>query len=101
MNISVVVDDWNPNGNNGRGEIRASFPDSVRFNKLLLTKVSKVDAGLNEYNQKYPGQVNEEIIASYLDDKPITRKDKGEDFIAFVEKRLDMEYGLKKLVSAA
>lgn len=97
MNISVAVEDWNPNGNNGRGEIRASFPDSVRFNKLLLAKVNKVDAGLNEYNQKYPGQVNEKIIASYLDDKPITRKDKGEDFVTFVEKRLDMEYGLKKI----
>ncbi|MDE7472022.1 MAG: recombinase, partial [Muribaculaceae bacterium] len=62
MNISVLVADWNPNGNGGRGEIRASMLDSVRFNNLLLAKVNKVDAGLNEYNQKFPGQVNEEII---------------------------------------
>ena len=88
MNISVAVADWNPNDNNDRGEIRASVPDSARFNKLLLTKVNKVDAGLNEYNQKFPGQINEDIIAAFLDDKPITRKDKGEDFATYVEKRL-------------
>lgn len=97
MNISVLVADWNPNGNGGRGEIRASMPDSVRFNNLLLAKVNKVDAGLNEYNQKFPGQVNEEIIVSFLDDKPITRKDRGEDFIAFVNKRLDSEYSRNKI----
>lgn len=98
MNISVAVADWNPNGNNGRGEIRASVPDSVRFNNLLLAKVNKVDAGLNEYNQKFPGQVNEDVIASFLDDKPITRKDKGEDFVDFVLKRLASEYSRNKQI---
>ena len=97
MNISVLVADWNPNGNGGRGEIRASMPDSVRFNNLLLAKVNKVDAGLNEYNQRFPGQVNEEIIVSFLDDKPITRKDRGEDFVTFVNKRLDSEYSRNKI----
>ena len=97
MNISVLVADWNPNGNGGRGEIRASMSDSVRFNNLLLAKVNKVDAGLNEYNQKFPGQVNEEIIVSFLDDKPITRKDRGEDFITFVNKCLDSEYSRNKI----
>ena len=97
MNISVLVADWNPNGNGGRGEIRASMSDSVRFNNLLLAKVNKVDAGLNEYNQKFPGQVNEEIIVSFLDDKPITRKDRGEDFVTFVNKRLDSEYSRNKI----
>lgn len=63
------------------------MPDNMRFNNLLLAKVNKVDAGLNEYNQKFPGQVNENVIASFLDDKPITRKDKGEDFVEFVLKR--------------
>ncbi len=97
MNISVTVADWNPNGNNGRGEIRASMPDSTRFNNLLLAKVNKVDAGLNEYNQKFPGQVNEDVISSFLDDKPITRKDKGEDFVEFVLKRLASEYSRYKI----
>lgn len=97
MNISVSVEDWNPNANNGRGGIRASMPDSVRFNNLLLAKVNKVDAGLNEYNQKFPGQINEDIIISFLEDKPITRRDRGEDFIAFVNKRLDSEYSRNKI----
>ncbi len=97
MNISITVDDWNPKGNNGRGEIRATFPDSTRFNKIMLTKVNNVDAGLNEYNLKFPGQVNEDVIASYLDDKPLTRRDRGEDFIAYAEKRLAIEYNLNKI----
>ena len=63
LNISVKVDDWNPNGNNGRGEIRASVPDSIRFNNLLLMKVNKVDAALNEYHQVHLGEVSEEIIS--------------------------------------
>ena len=65
--------------------------------KLLLTKVNKVDTGLNEYNQKFPGQINEDIIAAFLDDKPITRKDKGEDFATYVEKRLAIDYNLNKI----
>lgn len=93
MNISV----WNPNGNNGRGEIRPSVPDSVRFNNLLLAKVNKVDAGLNEYHLKFPGQVNEEVISAFLDDKPMTRRDKGEDFVEFVLKRLSSEYSRNKI----
>ena len=72
MNISVAVAVWDPNGNNGRGKIRASVPDSARFNKLPLTKVNKVDTELNEYNQKFPGQINEDIIAAFLNDKPLT-----------------------------
>lgn len=97
MNISVTVDDWNPNGYNGRGEIRASMPDSQRFNNLLLARVNKIDAGLNEYNQKFPGQVNEDVITSFLDDKPITRRDRGEDFVDYILKRLDSEYSRNKI----
>lgn len=97
INISVKVDDWNPNGNNSRGEIRESVPDSVRFNNLLLMKVNKVNVALYEYHQMHPGEVSEEIISAFLDDKPITRKDKGEDFITFVLKRLDSEYSRNKI----
>ncbi len=97
MNMSVAVADWNPNGNNGRGEIRASVSDSVRLNKILLTKVNKVDAGLNEYHQKFPDQVNEDVIAAFLDDKPLTRRDKVEDFAIYIEKRLAIDYNLNKI----
>lgn len=97
MNISVRVDDWNPDGNNGRGEIRPSVPDSTRYNNLLLAKVNKVDSGLNEYNQKHPGEINEEVISAFLDDKPILRKDKGEDFVTFMLSRLESEYSRHKI----
>lgn len=60
-------------------------------------KVNKVDIALNEYHQAHPGEVSEEIISAFLDDKPITRKDKGEDFVEFVLKRLDSEYSRNKI----
>ncbi len=97
MNISVGVADWNQKGNNGRGEIRASVPDSVRFSNILVSKVNKIDAALNEYHQKFPGQVNEDVIIAFLDDKPMTRKDKGADFFDFIKKRLDSEYNRNKI----
>lgn len=97
MNMLVRVEAWNPKGNNGRGEIRSSVPDSVRFNNLLLAKVNKIDAGLNEYNQKHPGEVNEDVIVAFLDDKPILRQDKGEDFIEFILSRLESEYSRNKI----
>lgn len=97
MNISVRVEDWNPKGNNGRGGIRPTVADCTRFNNLLLAKVNKVDAGLNEYNQKHPGEINIEIISAFLDDKPILRKDKGEDFISFILSRLESEYNRNKI----
>ena len=97
MNMLVRVEAWNPKGNNGRGEIRSSVPDSVRFNNLLRAKVNKIDAGLNEYNQKHPGEVNEDVIVAFLDDKPILRQDKGEDFIEFILSRLESEYSRNKI----
>ena len=88
MNISVLVADWNPNGNGGRGEIRTSMPDSARFNNLLLAKVNKISITRS---------FRDRLIISFLDDKPITRKDRGEDFVTFVNKRLDSEYSRNKI----
>ena len=97
MGINVPLSEWNPDGNQGRGEIRASFPDSARFNKLLLQRVNEVDAQLNDYHQKNPGQVNAEVIAAFLDNKPITRRDKGEDFVTFILNRLKSESERNKI----
>ena len=84
MNMSVAVADWNPNGNNGRGEIRASDSCSVPLNKIIMKKRNKVYSGLNSYHQKFPDQVNEDVIAAFRYEKPLTRRDKVEDFAIYI-----------------
>ena len=56
-NVFVKVADWNQNGNQGRGEIRASHGgESKRLNQLLLARVERIDSLLAEYNEKHPNQ---------------------------------------------
>ncbi len=56
-NVFVKVADWNQNGNQGRGGIRASHGSEFkRLNTLLLTRVERIDSLLAEYNEKHPNQ---------------------------------------------
>lgn len=51
-NVFVKVADWNQNGNQGRGEIRASHGgEAKRLNQLLLARVERIDSQLAEYNE--------------------------------------------------
>ena len=44
----------NQNGNQGRGEIRASHGgEAKRLNQLLLARVERIDSQLAEYNEKH------------------------------------------------
>ena len=98
VNISVTPKDWNPKGNNGRGELRPSYgAEYARYNAILNDKVNKIDASLNGYNQMHPNQITSEVVLAFLEDKPITRRDKGEDFGDFVMKRLQSEYSRNKI----
>lgn len=46
-NVFVKVTDWNQNGNQGRGEIRASHGNEAkRLNQLLLARVERIDSQL-------------------------------------------------------
>lgn len=46
-NVFVKVTDWNQNGNQGRGEIRASYGGEFkRLNQLLLARVERIDSQL-------------------------------------------------------
>ena len=48
-NVFVKVADWNQNGNQGRGEIRASYGGEFkRLNQLLLARVERIDSQLAE-----------------------------------------------------
>lgn len=97
-NIFVKAADWNQNGNQGRGEIRSSYGNEYkRLNKVLMERVDTMDAQLAEYNVKHPNQITAEVIAGFLSQKPLTRKDQGKDFAEFVLERLESEYSRHKI----
>ena len=80
-NVFVKV---NRNGNQGRGEIRASYgAEYKRVNQVLLSRVERIDSLLAEYNEKHPGQITTDIVSCFLADKPLSRPDHGRDFVEF------------------
>ena len=97
-NVFVKVADWNQKGNQGRGEIRASYGSEYkRMNQLLIARVDRIDAQLAEYNEKHPHQITVEVISGILADKPLSRKDQGKDFVEFTMERLDSDYARNKI----
>lgn len=96
--VRCKADDWNPKGNSGKGELRPSFGNEYkRMNAILQKRLSSMDARLSEYNEANPNQITVDVINDLLNDKPITRKDKGEDFAEFALDRLKSEYSRKKI----
>lgn len=98
MNIFVRLGDWNEKANKGRGGVRASYgPEANRINSLLLARADKIDGLLAEYQEKHPNQITEQVISDLLADKPLTREDKGKDFIEFVQERLESDYSRNRI----
>lgn len=98
MNIFVRLGDWNEKANKGRGGVRASYgPEANRINSLLLARADKIDSLLAEFQQKHPNQITEQVISDLLADKPLTREDKGKDFIEFVQERLESDYSRNRI----
>lgn len=92
-NIFVKTKDWNPDGNRQRGEVRSSYgQDFKRVNAFLQQKIENIDFKLAEYNAQHPNQITGEVITGFLEDKPITRVDKGIDLCDFTQERLDSDY---------
>ena len=97
-NVFVKVADWNQNGNQGRGEIRASHGgESKRLNQLLLARVERIDSLLAEYNEKHPNQITVDVVSGFLADKPLARRDQGKDFVEFTLERLSSDYARNRL----
>lgn len=83
--VKARIDDWNKDGNRGKGELRASFgSDYKRINSMLNDKLLQYDATLLEYAQKHPHRMCKDIIHSILHDAPLTRQDEGKDFVEYV-----------------
>lgn len=97
-NVFVKVADWNQNGNQGRGEIRASHGgESKRLNQLLLARVERIDSLLAEYNEKHPNQITVDVVSGFLADKPLARRDQGKDFVEFTLERLSSDYARNRI----
>jgi len=97
-NVFAKVADWNQNGNQGRGEVKASYGSEYkRVNQLLLARVDRIDALLAEYNEKHPNQITSDIVSGFLADKPLIRKDQGKDFIEFTLEHLASDYSRNRI----
>ena len=97
-NVFVKVADWNQNGNQGRGEIRANYGgDFKRLNQLLLARVERIDSQLAEYNEKHPNQITADVVSGFLADKPLARRDQGKDFVEFTLERLSSDYSRNRI----
>lgn len=98
INIFVRLGDWNEKANKGRGGVRASYgPEVNRINSLLLARADKIDGLLAEYQEKHSNQITAQVIADFLADKPLTREDKGKDFVEFALERLDSDYSRNRI----
>ncbi|MCA5593487.1 tyrosine-type recombinase/integrase [Bacteroides fragilis] len=97
-NVFVKVADWNQNGNQGRGEIRASYGGEFkRLNQLLLARVERIDSQLAEYHEKHPNQITADVVSGLLADKPLARRDQGKDFVDFTLERLSSDYSRNRI----
>lgn len=97
-NLFIKVTDWNQNGDNGRGEIRASYgPEYKRLNKMLQSRVEHLDSLIAEFIELNPFQLTVEVITSIMDDKPVIRRDKGRDFVEFTIERLASDYARNRI----
>lgn len=85
--------DWNAIGDNGRGELKASFgTDYKRINNQLHSQIDSYDRAIADYHAKHPGQISLELVKSILEGKPVNRQDEGRDAIDFIKQHLKSEY---------
>lgn len=98
IGLTVKNKDWNPNENNGRGGVRASYGQDYRnVNNRLSRRLDEMDANIAEWCSKNPNQINVDIIRAFLDGLPTTRDDKGIDFSDFVKANLKCEFERNKI----
>ena len=91
---SARIDDWDEQS----GKLRRQYgQDYQQVNNKLANKIKHYDAMIADYVNKYPNQLTLQVVRDILDDKALTRKDKGRDFCQFVTDYLQEEYKKNKL----
>ena len=92
--ISANYSDWNPKGNNGKGELLPSFgSDYKKHNDILLRRVERYDALMAEYADNHPNSFTIEVVETILRNEGVEQK----DFVDFVVERLKSEYMRNKI----
>lgn len=88
--ISVYEKDWNPHENKNRGGIKASYgPEYNNLNKRLIRLVEGNDAKIANYvDTNSPHSLTLQVVRDIIDRTPVTRKDKGIDFVEFIREFL-------------
>lgn len=91
--ITVYEKDWNPSENKHRGGIKASYgPDYANLNKRLIRLVEGNDAKIADFVENNAARsLTPQVIRDIIDKAPITRKDKGIDFVEFIKEFLEYE----------
>lgn len=98
VNIFVKYTDWDQDANQGRGGVKSSYgPETKRVNGILVDRVNKVDSCLADFQKKHPGEINGDVINDFLNDKPVTRDDKGKDFVELALERLASDYSRNRI----
>ena len=88
------IDDWDEKN----GKLRRQYgQDYQQVNNQLANRIKHYDAIIADYAAKHPHQLTLQVIRAILDDKALTRKDKGCDFYQFVTDYLQTEYKKNKV----
>lgn len=96
--IKCRVCDWNGKGFNGRGELKSCYKgDYQRDNHFLQKMLTDMDAQMSLYAQQHPNSMSTDVVRDILQGKPLTRKDRGIDFIEYATDVVKSEYSLKKI----
>ncbi len=92
--ISAKCTDWNPKGNNGKGELLPSYGNEYKkHNDILLKRVERYDALMAEYADNHPNSFTIEVVETILRNEGVEQK----DFVDFVVERLKSEYMRNKI----
>lgn len=94
----TMAKDWNQNGNNGIGELRASFgPDYKKKNQALQKMLRRIDGNIFDYVEQN-GNINADIIKGFMyGDNKLLRADKGLTFSAYATSLLEKQYQHRKI----
>lgn len=96
--IRCRVCDWNEKGFGNKGELKSSYKgDYRRDNNYLQTMLTSMDAQMSLYAQQHPNTMTTDVVRDILDGKPLTRQDRGIDFIEYAKKIVEDEYSLKRI----
>lgn len=92
--IRCTTKDWN----SATGELRASYGREYQHNnEFLRQRKAKYDNLIKDYVSTSSSPLTKDVIKDILNDKPITRLDKGRDFVEFATERLESEYKRNKI----